>query len=72
VPPATDAGATVLRRVIAEFGADAMLIRAGVPARAAIDVFQPHPEVNMMLIRRLKEAFDPHRILNPGRMYAGL
>jgi glycolate oxidase FAD binding subunit len=61
-----------LRRVIAEFQADAMLIRAGAPARAAIDVFQPHPEVNMMLIRRLKEAFDPHRILNPGRMYAGL
>lgn len=72
VPPATDAGATVLRRVIAEFQADAMLIRAGPPARAAIDVFQPHPEVNMMLIRRLKESFDPHRILNPGRMYAGL
>jgi glycolate oxidase FAD binding subunit len=72
VPPATDAGATVLRRVIAEFQADAMLIRAGAPARAAVDVFQPLAEVNMMLIRRLKEAFDPHRILNPGRMYAGI
>jgi glycolate oxidase FAD binding subunit len=72
VPPATDAGATVLRRVIAEFQADAMLIRAGAPARAAVDVFQPLAEVNMTLIRRLKEAFDPHRILNPGRMYAGI
>ena len=72
VSPATDAGATVLRRVIAEFQADAMLVRAGAPARAAVDVFQPLAEVNMMLIRRLKEAFDPHRILNPGRMYAGI
>ena len=31
VSPATDAGATVLRRVIAEFQADATLIRAGPP-----------------------------------------
>jgi len=35
-------------------------------------VFQPLPEMNMNLIRRLKEAFDPHRILNPGRMYPGI
>jgi len=72
VSPATDAGATVLRRIIAEFQADAMLVRASAPARAAVDVFQPLAEVNMILIRRLKEAFDPHRILNPGRMYAGI
>ncbi len=72
VPPATDSGAAVLRRVIAEFQADAMLVRANNASRAAVDVFQPLPEVNMALIRRLKEAFDPQRILNPGRMYAGI
>ncbi len=72
VPPATDASATVLRRVIAEFQADAFLVRAGSAARASVAVFQPLPEINMNLIRRLKEAFDPHRILNPGRMYAGI
>ncbi|WP_088347805.1 MULTISPECIES: FAD-binding protein [Rhodomicrobium] len=72
VPPATDSGAAVLRRIIAEFGADAMLVRANATSRAAIDVFQPLPEVNMGLIRRLKEAFDPQRILSPGRMYAGI
>ncbi|MGB0086979.1 MAG: FAD-binding protein [Rhodomicrobiaceae bacterium] len=72
VSPATDAGATVLRRIIAEFQADAMLVRASQTSRAAVDVFHPLPEANMALIRRLKEAFDPHRILNPGRMYAGI
>jgi glycolate oxidase FAD binding subunit len=72
VPPSTDASATVLRRVIAEFQADALLVRASPAARASVSVFQPLPEVNMNLIRRLKEAFDPHRILNPGRMYPGI
>jgi glycolate oxidase FAD binding subunit len=72
VPPSTDASATVLRRIIAEFQADALLVRASAAARASVGVFQPLPEVNMNLIRRLKEAFDPHRILNPGRMYPGI
>ncbi len=72
VPPSTDASATVLRRVIAEFQADALLVRASPAARASVGVFQPLPEVNMNLIRRLKEAFDPHGILNPGRMYPGI
>jgi len=70
VAPATDAGATMLRRIIAEFEADAMLVRASQATRAAVDVFQPLPEANMRLIRGLKEAFDPHRLMNPGRMYA--
>jgi glycolate oxidase FAD binding subunit len=72
VSPATDAGATVLRRIIAEHPADAMLVRASQATRGAVDVFQPLPEVNMTLIKGLKEAFDPQRILNPGRMYAGI
>lgn len=72
VPPATDASATMLRRIIAEFHADAMLVRAQPATLAQGDVFQPQPEVNMRLIRRLKEAFDPQGVLNPGRMYAGI
>ncbi|HKJ60620.1 MAG TPA: FAD-binding protein [Hyphomicrobiales bacterium] len=72
LPPSTDAGATIIRRVIAEFEADAMLVRAGQSARAAVDVFHPLPEAHMALIRRMKDAFDPKRILNPGRIYAGI
>lgn len=72
VAPSTDASATVLRRLIAEFRADALLIRGSEAVRTSIDVFQPLAEVNMRLIRRLKEAFDPGAILNPGRMYPGI
>ncbi|HEY7688635.1 MAG TPA: FAD-linked oxidase C-terminal domain-containing protein [Dongiaceae bacterium] len=49
-----------------------MLVRANQASRAAVDVFQPLPEANMTLINRVKDAFDPQRILNPGRMYAGI
>jgi glycolate oxidase FAD binding subunit len=72
MPPSTDAGATIIRRVIAEFEADAMLVRAGQSARAAVDVFPPLPEAHMALIRGMKDAFDPKRVLNPGRIYAGI
>lgn len=34
-------------------------------------VFQPLPESLAKLHRALKEAFDPYRIFNPGRMYPG-
>jgi len=72
VPPSMDANAADLRRIIGQFDADAMLIRAEPHVRAAVEVFQPLPEANMNLIRRLKHAFDPMGILNPGRMYAGV
>ncbi len=36
------------------------------------EVFQPPPPALLALHRRLKQAFDPAGILNPGRLYAGL
>lgn len=36
------------------------------------DVFHPLPSPLMKISRRLKAAFDPHGILNPGKIYAGL
>ena len=47
-------------------------MRAPDEIRAAVDVFEPQPEPVMMLTRKLKETFDPDRVLNPGRMYAGV
>jgi glycolate oxidase FAD binding subunit len=45
------------------------LIRAPAALRASIEVFQPQPPALSALTRRVKEAFDPAGILNPGRMY---
>jgi glycolate dehydrogenase FAD-binding subunit len=72
VLPTTDAGAADVRRVIASFGGHATLVRAEPQVRAAVDVFQPLEAGPEKLSRRLKAAFDPAGILNPGRMYAGL
>jgi glycolate oxidase FAD binding subunit len=49
-----------------------MLIRASKTPQAAVDVIPPDPEPLARITRRVKAALDPHGILNPGRMYAGL
>jgi glycolate oxidase FAD binding subunit len=72
VLPTTDAGAADVRRVIATHGGHATLIRAAPQVRAAVEVFQPLEAGPAKLSRRLKSAFDPAGILNPGRMYAGV
>jgi glycolate oxidase FAD binding subunit len=72
VPPSADASATEVRRVLAEFGADATLMRAPRQTRASVDVFHPMPLARMHLVQSVKRAFDPSGILNPGRMYAGV
>ncbi len=56
-------------QVAAELGGHATLFRT---QGSREQVFQPLPENLAKLHRALKEAFDPHRICNPGRMYPGL
>ena len=70
VPPSADAGAADIRRVLATLGGHATLIRAEPAVRASVEVFQPLDPVEARLSRRIKAAFDPSGILNPGRMYA--
>ncbi len=72
VPAAGDAGAAVLRAAVAERGGHATLIRAPEPLRAAVPVFPPLSPALAALTRRVKDGFDPRRVLNPGRMYAGV
>jgi len=67
--PSRDADASDLRRIIADFDAHATLIRAPLSMRSAVDVFHPLPATNMALSQKLKAAFDPAGILNPGRIY---
>lgn len=72
VSGAEDAGAGEVRRVLAETGGHATLIRAEPAVRAAAEVFHPLDAATAALTRRIKEAFDPDGILNPGRMYSGV
>lgn len=70
--PSADAGATEVRRVLAEIGGHATLVRADAAVRASVDVFQPLSSGIAELTRKLKASFDPAGILNPGRMYPGV
>lgn len=71
VPETSDAGTADIRRAVAQYGGHATLVRAAPQVRAAVDVFQPLASGLETISRRLKSAFDPAGILNPGRMYAG-
>jgi glycolate oxidase FAD binding subunit len=72
LPPSDDADHAAVRAAVAETGGHATLIRAPAPVRAAVPVFQPQAEPLAALSARIKDGFDPRRILNPGRMYAGV
>ena len=49
-------------------GGHATLLKAPAAARAATAVFQPQPPAVAAVTARLRSAFDPRGILNPGRM----
>lgn len=49
-----------------------MLLRGPDALRAAVHVVPPEPPPLAAISRRVKAAFDPHGVLNPGRIYAGL
>lgn len=69
VPQDADLGAAAIRAAVEASGGHATLIRASAAQRAALDVFQPPAPGVAGLSRRVKEAFDPHRVLNRGRIY---
>jgi glycolate oxidase FAD binding subunit len=72
---AEDGGAAVIRDAIR--GADgrgtghATLTKGSPELRRAVPVFEPQPPPLAALAGRIKESFDPRRILNPGRMVDG-
>jgi glycolate oxidase FAD binding subunit len=67
-----DAGAAIVRAAVREVGGHATLVRAPDNVRLFVDTFEPQPAPLMDLTRKLKAAFDPAGILNPGRMYPGI
>ncbi|MBV5269574.1 MAG: FAD-binding protein [Afipia sp.] len=67
-----DAGSKVIRDAMRGLGGHATLLRAPPEIRSTVDIFEPLPPSVADLIRRIKFAFDPGRILNFGRMYSGI
>lgn len=63
---ATDAPAERVRALAREAKGHAMLFRGAQPGE---DVFEPLPDPLLALHRRVKAAFDPAGVFNPGRMY---
>lgn len=61
------ADAAMVRRAAGEAGGHATLFRGG--GRDG-ERFHPLPQTLLDIHRRLKQAFDPKGILNPGRMYS--
>jgi glycolate oxidase FAD binding subunit len=59
-----------IRAILAEHGGHATLVRAPVEVRRQVDVFQPQAAALAALSKRVKQQFDPKRVLNPGRLYA--
>lgn len=63
---------TAVRQWAHRQGGYATRFRAGAKPDADTDIFEPLPRPLFALHQRLKAAFDPKGILNPGRFYAGL
>ena len=72
VPAQDDGAAAQVRSSIEAIGGHATLVRGTEAVRASAEVFQPQSPALAALTARIKESFDPRRILNPGRMYAGI
>jgi glycolate oxidase FAD binding subunit len=66
---AGDAPADAIREAAGAIGGHATLFRG---AAGGEEVFQPLSPALLAVHRRLKAAFDPAGILNPGRLYGGL
>jgi glycolate oxidase FAD binding subunit len=70
--PATGAAHAAICTAARAAGGTWMLVRAPAALRATLDVVPPEPPPLAAITRRVKAAFDPKGILNPGRIRAGL
>jgi len=66
LPPSQDASAGKVRSALTS--GHATLIRAADTVRTYVEVFQPQASALAALAHRVKSAFDPTGIFNPGRM----
>lgn len=71
VPPRPDAQAATVRNLVEAAAGHATLIRASEEVRRHLDVFQPQAAGIAALAERVRQSFDPKKILNRGRMARG-
>lgn len=72
LPRSDDAYADLVHTTVAAVGGHATLIRAPAAVRAKVAVFTPEPPPLSALTQRVRKGFDPHGVLNAGRMWAGV
>jgi glycolate oxidase FAD binding subunit len=72
LPRSDDAHAALVHASVAAVGGHATLIRAPAAVRAKVEVFTPEPTALAALTQRVRKGFDPHGVLNAGRMRAGV
>ncbi len=70
--PADEAAHAAVADAARASGGTWMLLRGPEPLRAAVAVVPPEAPALAAIARRVKAAFDPRGILNPGRIHAGL
>jgi len=68
----TNALHSAIRACVAKEGGQALVIRRGNNLSTSTEVFQPLPKPIFQLNYRIKQAFDPKAIFNPGRVYMGI
>jgi glycolate oxidase FAD binding subunit len=68
LPPTADARAPLVRSRVDEAGGHAMLLRGSEELRRNVDVFHPAKSGVAALNERVRNSFDPKKILNRGRM----
>jgi glycolate oxidase FAD binding subunit len=72
MPSPEEPDVAAIRGAVKSLGGHATLVRAPAWVRAAADVFETPQAGIAGLSKRVKEGFDPKRVLNPGRMWAGV
>jgi glycolate oxidase FAD binding subunit len=70
--PASSSAHAAVQSAAHDAGGSWMLVQGPETLRVAVDVIPPESTPLARITRRVKAAFDPHGILNPGRLYAGL
>ena len=68
----TEINTEIIRGAIKTSGGHATLVRAKPSIRQRVPVFEPLSGALSELTLRIKNGFDPNKVLNPGRLYEGV